>query len=166
MKRPRDRSSSQSEHVTFEAEPLESFLVFDTESVLLVNHDQSQLRERNVGAKNAMGADYNVGLSGFEIREHGCLLFGSLKATECLNVHRKIREAFAERSRVLVGKNRRRNEDDYLTAGLHCLECSAYRDFGFAVTDVTDQQAIHRPRTLHVALHICSRGPLVGGILE
>src|SRR5439155_13746231 len=136
MKRSRDRSSSQSEHVTFEAEPLESFLVFDTESVLLVNHDQSQLRERNVGAKNAMRADYNVGPSGFEIREHGCLLFGSLKATERLHVHREIGEPFAECPRVLVRKNRRRNEDDDLTAGLHRLECSAYGDFGFTVTDV------------------------------
>src|SRR5207247_9382016 len=98
-----------------------SFMRCDTESARRANHAQSQLRERNVGAKNTMRANYNGGPSGFEMREHGCLLFGSLKATERLHIHREIGEPFAECPRVLVRKNRRRNEDDDLTAGLHRL---------------------------------------------
>ena len=51
MKRARDRGCGQGKYVGVETELLESFLVFDTEAMLLVNDDKSELREGDVGTE-------------------------------------------------------------------------------------------------------------------
>ena len=63
-----------------------------------------------------MGSDDDVGLARFEIGEN-CFLFPRcLKSTEGIHLEGKISEPLAERSRMLIGENRRRHEDDYLPA--------------------------------------------------
>ena len=51
MKRAWNRGCGQRKYVGVETELLESFLVFDTEAMLLVNDDKSELREGDVGAE-------------------------------------------------------------------------------------------------------------------
>jgi hypothetical protein len=79
---------------------------------------------------------------------------------------REVGEAIAERPRVLFGEDRRGNEHRHLPAGLNRLERGANRDLGLSITNVADQQPIHRLRSLEVALHVVSRLALVGRILE
>src|SRR5258706_13196476 len=97
MERPRDRRGRQCEHIGVESEPLKAFLVFDTEAMLLVNDDQSELRERDVGAQKAMSADDDVNLSSLETREHRRLLLRRLKSPKRFHVDRKIGKPLAER---------------------------------------------------------------------
>ena len=52
---------------------------------------------------------------------------------------------------VLLGQDRGRHEHGHLVAGVDRLERRPHRHFGLAVADVAAQQAIHRPRLLHVA---------------
>src|ERR1700693_6443595 len=113
-----------------------------------------------------MSADDDVDLPRLETREHRRLLFRSLKTTERFDVDWKISQPLAECSRVLVGENRRRHQHHHLPAGLHCLERGPNRDFRLAVAHISDQKAIHRSRTLHVAFYIGGGGALVGGVLE
>ena len=67
---------------------------------------------------------------------------------------------------MLLGENRRRNEHGDLPLRLHRLERGAHGDLGLAVADVADEQAVHRPRFLHVALYVGRRLALVGRVLE
>src|SRR6266404_7271828 len=97
MKCARYRRGGQRENIGVETEPFQAFLVFDTEAMLLVNDNQSELRERHVGAQKAMRADNHVDLSRLEISENRRLLFRRLKATQGFDVHREIRQTFAER---------------------------------------------------------------------
>ena len=92
--------------------------------------------------------------------------FADLKAAERRDPDRKIGEPLAERARVLVGENRRRHEHRDLPLRLHGLERGAHGDLGLAVAHVADEQAVHRPRALHVGLHLRRRGALVGRVLE
>ena len=53
-----------------------------------------------------------------------------------------------------------------LAAILHGFEGGAHGDFGFAVADVADQQAIHGEGRFHVALDVGDGGNLVVGLRE
>ncbi len=166
VKSSRNGRGGQREHISIESEPLEAFLVFDTEAVLFVNDDQSELGERDVRAQKAMRADDDIDLPRFETGEHDRLFLRRLKATECFHPYREIGQPLTECSRVLVGKDSRRHQHDHLPARLYRFEGGAHRDLGLAVANVADKEPIHGPRTLHVALHVGSGGALVGRILE
>ena len=102
-----------------------------------------------------------------ELDEHRGLLLRGLEAAEHrADAHREIGEPLAEGAEVLVGENRRRHEHRDLPPGLHRLERGAHGDLRLAVADVADEQAIHRPRALHVALHLVVARALVGRVLE
>ena len=63
---------------------------------------------------------------------------------------------------MLLGEDRRRHQDHHLLAVLHGLERRAQRHLGLAVADVAADQAVHRPRGLHVGLDELDRVALVG----
>ena len=65
---------------------------------------------------------------------------------------------------MLLGEDRRRHQQHHLLAVLHRLERGAQRDLGLAVADVAADQAVHRPRRLHVGLDELDRVALVGGL--
>ncbi len=70
-------------------------------------------------------------------------------------------EPLAERDVVLGGEDGRGHEHGHLLAALDRFEHAAKRDFGLAVADVADDQAIHRPAGLHVELDLGRRPQLV-----
>src|SRR5947207_9866227 len=113
-----------------------------------------------------MCANDDVGLASFQVGENALLFFIRLKAAQRVNLEWKVSQTFAESSRVLVGEDRRRDQDDHLPARLHRLEGSAHCDLGLAVSNVPDQEAIHRTRLLHVALDVSRRRSLIGSVLE
>ena len=63
VQRARNRRGRESQHVDRGAQGLEPLLVFDAESLLLVDDDQSQVFERDVFLQDAVGADQDVDLS-------------------------------------------------------------------------------------------------------
>ena len=63
---------------------------------------------------------------------------------------------------MLLGEDRRRHQQHHLLAVLHRLERGPQRDLGLAVADVAADQAVHRPRRLHVGLDELDRVALVG----
>ena len=70
-------------------------------------------------------------------------------------------EPLAEGLEVLLREHGRRHEHRDLLAVLHRLERGAHRDLGLAVADVADDETVHRPRALHVALAVVDRRELV-----
>ena len=66
---------------------------------------------------------------------------------------------------MLLGENRGRHEHRHLLPGLDRLERGPDGDFGLAVPDVADQQAVHGAGPLHVPLHFFRGATLVGRIL-
>ncbi len=66
---------------------------------------------------------------------------------------------------MLLSQKRGRAEHRHLSIRAHRLERGAYRHLGLAVSHVTKDQAVHRPRLLHVGFDIADRGQLVGSFL-
>src|SRR5512141_2073408 len=166
MERPRNRRCSERQHIGVELELLEPLLVLHAKAMLFVDDDEAEVVKLHVLAEKAVSSDHDVDLSAGEIGNHFLLLLRSLEAAHRADLDRKISETVAECPRVLLGENRRRNENRDLPVGLHGLERGAHRDRGLSVTDVTDEQAIHGPRLLHVALHVGSRCALIGCVFE
>src|SRR6266480_4787568 len=87
MQRSRYRRRRQGEYVGIESEPFQAFLVFDTEAMLFVDDDESELGEGNIGAEQPMRSDHDVDLARLQVAEHSRLLLWRLKTTERLHVH-------------------------------------------------------------------------------
>ena len=71
-------------------------------------------------------------------------------------------QALAEGVEVLLRQDGRRHQHGHLAAVLDRLEGGAQGDLGLAEADVADQQAVHRPRRLHVGLDVVDGLQLVG----
>ena len=124
VQRSRNRRCSESQYVGVQSKSFEALLVFDTEAMLLVNDDQPELREGDVGAQQAVRADDDVDLLLLEAGDDRRLLLRGLKPAHRLHVHRKIGEPLAECSRVLIGENRRRHEHDHLPPDCTALKAA------------------------------------------
>ena len=67
---------------------------------------------------------------------------------------------------MLEGQDGGGGEQRHLPAVLDDFKGGAHREFGFAVTHVAAQQAVHWVRTLQVALDVRDRRQLVGSLLK
>ena len=146
VQRARDRCRRERQHVGLEPELLESLLVLHAEAMLFVDDDQPEVRELHVGAEQTMCADDDVDLLRCRSARTSVCSFGDWNRLSAATRIGKIGETLAERSLMLIGENRRRNEHRDLSLGLHRLERCAHRDFGLAIADVADEQPVHRAR--------------------
>src|SRR6185369_159945 len=154
------------EHVGLELELLEPLLVLHAEAMLLVDDDEPEIGEVDVGTEQPMRADDDVDLLLGELAERLRLLLLSLEAAHDGDANREVGEPLLEGACVLVGENRRGHEHGDLTAALHRLEGGAHRDLRLSVADVADEEAVHGPCALHVGLHFGRRATLIGRVLE
>ena len=99
-----------------------------------------------------MGADQDVDLARLEVGQDGFYLGRRAQAGDALDPEREVGEALAEGAEVLLGEDRGRDQDDHLLAVGGGLDGGAQGDLGLAEADVAADQAVHRPRRLHVAL--------------
>ena len=81
-----------------------------------------------------------------------------------LNAQRVGCVALGERLEVLLGEQRRRDEDGGLVTVLHRLEHGAHGHLGLAEADVAANEAVHRHGPFHVRLDIFHRLQLVRGL--
>ena len=82
-----------------------------------------------------------------------------------LDPQRVVAEALRERAEVLLGEDRRGDQEHHLLAIGRRLERGAEGDLGLAVPHVAADQAVHRPRLLHVRLHLVDGLELIGRLL-
>jgi hypothetical protein len=116
----------------------------------------------DVLGQQAVGADDDVdravGQSGQRLAGLGVVD----EAAEHRDLDREAGEAVGEGGEVLAGEQGRGHQHGRLLVVLDRLEDGAHRDLGLAEADVGAHQAVHRPRQLHVGLHVLDRLGLVG----
>ena len=100
-----------------------------------------------------------------EPRQRRLLLLRGAEAREHLDLHRVVGQPLGEGAPVLLGEDGGRHQHRHLLAALHRLERRPHRDLGLAVPDVADEQPVHGPRLLEVALDVLGGLPLVGRVL-
>ncbi len=162
----RNGSCRQRQHVGLGAQLLETLLVPDAETMFLIDDDESQIAENDIGAEQPVRADDDVDLLLGQLGQYGALLLRGLETAEGDDVDGKVGKALAEGAAMLLGENGRRHEDGHLTTRLHRLESRAHGDFGLAVAHIADEQPVHWTRGFHVAFHLGRSLTLIGGILE
>ena len=153
------------QHVDRAPELLEPLLGRDAEPLLLVDHDQAEVLERDVLRQQPVGADDDVDRPVGEARDRRLLLLRGHEPRQQPDGQRERREPLGERLEVLAGEHGRRHEHRDLLAVLGRLERGPQRDLGLAVADVADDQPVHRPARLHVDLDLFGRAQLVGRLL-
>jgi hypothetical protein len=120
VKRARNRRGAQRQHVHQRAQALELFLVQHAEALLLVNHDQAQILERDVVLHDAMRADDDVHRAAARPSRRFSARAGA-ETREQFDANRIIRHALAEIIEMLLRQNRRRHQDGDLFAVHHGL---------------------------------------------
>ena len=162
LQRARDRRRAHRDDVHAQLELAQQLLLLDAEALLLVDDEQPQVLGADVAREQAVGADEDVHLALGEAGDRVLLLGGRAEARDVLDRHRVVLEALGEGAVVLLGQDRRRRQHHHLLAVLGGLEGGAQRHLGLAVADVAADEAVHRPRRLHVGLDELDGVALVG----
>ena len=165
LQRARDRRGGQGEHVHVGAQRLERLLVFDAEALLLVDDDQAQVLELDLGVEQLVRADDHVHGAVLKPLDRVVDVLGGLEAAHRPDGDGEALVALREGLVMLLDEQRGRHEHGHLLGVLHGLERGAHGDLGFAETHVAADQAVHRDRLLHIGLDLVDGGQLVGGLL-
>ena len=88
LERPGDRRRRHREDVDVRAEPLQALLVRHAEPLLLVDDQQAEVPERDVGAEQAVRADHHVHATGGHVRDDVLLLRRRQEPGEHRHLHR------------------------------------------------------------------------------
>ena len=97
-----NRGGAHGEHVDIDAQLLESLLVLDTEALLLVDDDQSQVVELHLAAQQSVGADDDVHRAAFDALPHCFCLGIGLEPRQCRDIDREAGVAFGEGLQMLL----------------------------------------------------------------
>src|SRR6266849_1004589 len=127
--------------------------------MLLVDDQQSQPLEAHVALQQAVRADDDVHLSGFDSLDRACLRLLVDEARQHLDRDREVAQPLREHMEMLLGQDRRGREQRHLFAAHRRLERSSQGQLRLAEADVATQQAIHRAVGLHVRLDLRERRP-------
>ena len=165
VERPRDRRRRQREDVEVALQLLETLLVLDAEALLLVDDQEPEVVEDDVGLEEPMRPDDDVDLPRGEPEEDLLLFLPAAEPAQRLHADRVVGETFAEGVQVLLGEDRRRRQHGDLLSVPYGLEGGADGDLRFAVADVAAEETVHGAARLHVPLDVFRSLALVGRIL-
>ena len=165
LQRARDRRRGQGQHVHIGAQCLQRFLVFHAETLLLVDDDEPQILERDLGVQQFVRADDHVHRAGPQALDGPVDLLGGLEPAHGRHIDREPFEPFAEGLVMLLDQQRGGHEHGHLLAVLHGLEGRAQRDLSFAEPHIAADEAVHRYGLFHVGFNLVDGGELVGGFL-
>ena len=163
---PRDRRRGHHQHVrrdrglAGQRRPL-----LDPEPVLLVDHDQAEVREADPVLEQRVGADHDAGLAAGHPAQRGGALGLGHRAREQLDgralvgpaehaARREVAEHRDDRAVVLLGEHLGRGEQRRLAAGVDDAEHRAQGDQRLAGADLALQQPVHRVRLGEVGLDL------------
>ena len=161
----RNRCCRESEDVDVGAQRLDRLLVLDPESLLLVDHEQAEILEHDIGRQQPVSADDQIDRPVPQPVHHELGLSVGEEPAENLDPKGVRRETIAERLMVLLGQKGGGHENGDLTTVLYGLERRSNGDLGLSEPDVADDESIHGCRAFHVGLHIDDRLKLIAGLL-
>ena len=164
--RARDRRRGQRQHVDLGAQRLHLLLVAHAEAVLLVDDEQAEALELDVGREQLVRADDDVDRAVGEPFERRLHFLRRAEARQLGDLDRPLAEAVGDGLEVLLGEQRRRRQDRDLLAAGDGDEGGAQRDLGLAEADVAADEPVHRPRRHHVLDDGVDRRVLVGRLVE
>src|SRR6516165_7146389 len=154
MQRPRDRRGGERQDVHLTAQLLQPLLVRHAKTLLFVDDDEPEVLEFDVTLYQAVRADADVHGATGKAGQNFPLFLVRAEARQHFDLDRERAQTIAERVEVLLGEDRRWHQYRDLATILDGLERRSQRHFGLAEADVADQQAVHRPRRLHVCLNV------------
>ena len=161
---PRDRGRRHRQHVDVGTQCLDVLLVLHTETLFLVDDDQSEVLPAHAGLEQAVGADDDVGRPVLQPPEDPLRFGAGGEPRQSLDGDGETVHPFGEGRQVLLGEQRRGDEDRDLAAVLDRLERGPDCDLGLAVADIADDDPVHGHGFLHVLLHGIDREHLVLGL--
>ena len=165
FQRTRNRRGGQGQHVHVGAQGFQRFLVFHTETLLLVDDDESQILELDFRVQQLVCADDHVHRAGFQSFDGFVGLLGGLEAAHGGHIHRESFKAVGEGFLMLLNEQSGGHEHRHLLAVLYGFECGTYGDFGFAEAHITADKTVHGHGLFHVGLDLVDGGELVCGLL-
>ena len=166
VERARDRRRRHRQHVDARPEGLEPLLDVDAEALLLVDDQEPEVVEVNVGLGDSMGADDDIDGASGEPLERLPLLSRRTKPRQRPDGEGKLGEAGSEAPPVLLAKDGGGDEDGHLMARFDRLERRPHRHLGLPEADVAAQQPVHRAGPFHVGPDRVGRRPLIRSGIE
>ena len=164
LQRARNRRGRHGQRVDIGLHLAQFLLHRHPELLLLVDYQQAQILPFHLLANELMGANEYVDAPLFQVVEHlPCLLCGAC-AGKILHPDWQFPESVAESLEVLERQHRRRHEHCHLLGVAGGLESSTDSHLGLAEAHVATHQTVHRPRPLHVGLHVVGGLELVGSV--
>ena len=166
VQRTRDRRGGKRQNIHIGTHRFDTLFMTHAETVLFIDDQQSQIFQLHITLQQFVRADQNINFPFGNLFQDLRLLFGATEAGKHLDAHWPVSKAVAEVIKVLLSKQRCRHQHRYLFVVFDREERSAHRHFGFAKSDVTAYQTVHRQRLAHIAEHGVNRLRLVGGRFE
>ena len=163
---PRDGRGREGEDVHVRLELLDLLLVGHPEALLLVHHQEAQVRRLHVLGEEAVGPHEDVHLALVGLGHRLLLLLGQDEAGEHAHGDGEGGEALVEALHVLEGEDGRGAQDHDLPPVLHRLEGGAHGHLGLPEAHVAADEAVHGARRFHVPLQVLHRAGLVGSEVE
>ena len=134
--------------------------------MLLVDHDQSQLVERDRFLHERMRADDQVGRPPLDVRVQRVLLEARRAARQHVHAEARLRQQPRDVADMLRREDFRRRHEGHLQAVFHRHNRGQQRDDRLARADVSLQQPMHRLGTQQVLDDLFERLPLSRRQLE
>ena len=165
MQSPGNRRGREGQDIDRRPQGLEPLLVLDPEALLFVDDHEPQVLEGDVLGENSVGADQDVDGAGGRSFERFADFLARPEPVDDLNREGKLGHSGREAAMVLLGEDRRGDQNGDLFARVDCLEGRPDGDLGLAVADVAANQTIHRLALSHVVLDRFDGRELVGRLL-
>jgi hypothetical protein len=137
-------------------------LVAHSKPLLLVDDDQTQVLEVDVGLEEPVGADDDVHITTGQGFYHFPLFSLRYETGEHGHAHGEGRQAAAKSLPVLLGQDGGGHQDGHLLSVHHRLEGCPQGDLRLAIAHVTADEAVHGAWALHIPLHLSDGCQLVG----
>ena len=145
-------------------ELLQLLLLRDAEMLLLVDDQQTEMREAHILGQQRVGADDDVDPAVGEFVLDRARLLGRNQARQLRDAQRQPGEALGEAAEVLPRQQRRRHHDRDLAAGHRRDEGGAQRHLGLAEADIAADQPVHRLARGQIRQGVVDRVQLVLGL--
>ena len=133
----------------------------DTETLLLIHNQQTQVFEFHALLQQLMGADNHIDGTAAHILQGFTLLPRGSEPTQHINTHRESAEARYRRLVVLLRQYGGGNENGRLLSIHDAFHHGAQGNLSFAEAHIAAQQPVHGGGRFHVVLDVCNAAQLV-----
>ena len=136
-------------------------LMAHAEALLLIHDEKPQFFERHVLLQQPVGADHNIALTAFKLRQRFFHLGAAGEPGQTSDFDGKAEKPADRRLCVLLGQHRGRHQDRGLIAVQHALHDSPQGHLCLPVAHVAAQQPVHGYGPFHIGLDLPHTAQLV-----